>query len=86
MIPKIACTGSPLNMSESLHNLPKNDTKIWQPPENRTLPNLKPLKMPAYLNCDEGDEGRNINKRPVYLNCNEVDEGRNINMRSSGVL
>ena len=48
---KIARTGSPpppptpLKMSTSLHNLPKNDTKIWQPPENRTLSSLKPLKM-----------------------------------------
>ena len=47
MTPKIARTGSPppKKMSKSLHNLPKNDTKIWQPPENRTLSNLKPLKM-----------------------------------------
>ena len=94
MTPKIARIGSPppKKMSESLRNLPKNDTKIWQTLKNRTLPNLKSLKVPAYLNYDEGrninkmpaylncDEGRNINKMPAYLNC---DEGRNTNMRSS---
>ena len=59
MTPKIARTGSaphPKKMSESLHNLTRN-TKIWQPPENRTLPNFKPPKMgeaclPTYLTFD----------------------------------
>ena len=51
MTPKIARTGS-----ESLHNLTQN-TKIWQPPENRTLPNFKSPKMgeaclPTYLTFD----------------------------------
>ena len=81
MTPKIARIGSPPKKNVRKFAQPaKNDTKIWQPPENRILPNLKPLKVPAYLNCDEG---RNINKMPAYLKC---DEGRNINMRSSQFL
>ena len=61
MTSKIARTGfSPPPPPKNVRKFAQpaqNDTKIWQPPENRTLPNLKPLEMPAYLNCDEGDEG-----------------------------
>ena len=59
MTSKITRTGSgpppPKNVGK-LHNLTRN-TKIWQPTENRTLPNFKPPKMgeaclPTYLTFD----------------------------------
>ena len=47
MTPKVAPTGStPRQMSGSLHNLPKNDTKILNTPENRTLLNFNPSPPP----------------------------------------
>ena len=54
MTPKIARIGSPPPKKNvrKFAQPAQNDTKIWQPPENRTLPNLKPPKVPAYLNCD----------------------------------
>ena len=82
MTPKIARIGSaPKKCQKVCTTCPKMTRKFGNPRKyNRTLPNLKPLKVPTCLNCDEGDEGRNINKMPAYLNC---DEDRNINMRSS---
>ena len=62
MTPKIARIGSPpkKNVRKFAQPAQKMTQKSGNPPENRTLPNLKPLKVPAYLNCDEG---RNINMR-----------------------
>ena len=72
MTPKIARTGSPtLKISGSLHNLPKMTQKSGNPRKQDFAQFETPengRSMPAYLNCDEGEEG---------------DEGRNINMRSS---